>query len=205
MKKFKKIQDMKERVKYAEAHLPRLGSGAARVTFGLGSGKVLKVVHRKRGHIQTENEVEAYTADNAKNFLAKIFDFDSKNYMWLVAEGVKVFKDNSDLMAKIHPSELIMEWVATAAYHDNSFEEAVNKAIEVQNRHYAKGFEEDPNIGPLKRSDLNKLDLTLLRNLFEATKAGIEDIDRLDHWGMTTDGRIVIADYGLTEEGFRNV
>jgi len=44
-KLLKQKTDLKEIQKYAEDHLPRLGSGGARTVFGLGSGKILKVAN----------------------------------------------------------------------------------------------------------------------------------------------------------------
>jgi len=202
MKRFKLLETPEERVQYALDHLPRLGRGAARIVFGLGSGKILKIVHSKRGNTQTRNEVEAYTKSGAEDFLAKIYDFDSENYMWLIAEGVKIIADNADLMSKMHVSEVALEWVIMLAYQNIEFDEALVQGIEYHNNHYKDEFTKFTINKPIELSDLNNLDLELFEKAFEATKAGIEDIERYDHWGMTTDGRLVIADYGLTEEGF---
>lgn len=204
IKQFKKLQTIDQRLEYARARLPRLGRGAAREVFGLGSGKILKIVHKNIGRLQTRNEVEAYTSGKAEPFLAKIFDFDSENYMWQVSEGVKVLADNADLMAKMHPSEMILEDVITGAYKNRSFEEALRHAVEYQNENADQAFGPFNMDRPIALEELNDLDIELFRKAYEATKAGIEDLDRYDHWGMTTDGRLVIADYGLTEEGFRN-
>jgi len=195
---------MAQRMRYARLHLPRLGSGSSRTVYGLGSGKVLKIASGSSGPEQSENEVDAYTSGRAKKFLAQIYDFDSKNYMWLISEGVKVFADNDDLMAKIHPSELLLNKLANKATMNSSFEDALKSGIEAHNHSYKETFAVFNVQTELHLDDFNDLDLELFHKVYEATKLGIIDIDRYDHWGMTANGRLVIVDYGIFRKGFKN-
>jgi len=203
LKQFKRLATPNERVDYAASYLPKLGRGAARVVFGLGSGKVLKIAHKKSGSFQNRNEVEAYTSSRAQDFLAKIYDADEE-YMWLISEGLKVLADNDDLLQKFTVSEMVIEEVVTGAHQGKTFEESLVDAVEYHNTHYKDDYGPFHTEAPIELEKLNKLDIELFRQAYEATKVGIEDLDRYDHWGITVNGRLVIADYGLTEEGFRD-
>lgn len=203
MKQFKKLKTPEERIAYAETKLPRLGSGTARVVFGLGSGKVLKITLNRWARLQTRNEVEAFTRPGIAHLFAKIYDFDGDNYMWAIVEGVKVIADNSDLLNKFNPSEPMLEAIADSA--SKSFEDAIKEAVEHHNNHYEEEFTQFTVEHPLQLSDLNELDLQLLRKVYDATKNGIEDIERYDHWGMTSEGRLVLVDSGYGDEDYRRL
>lgn len=184
MKTFNRWESTADKLNYAAEKLPKLGSGSARSVFGLGSGKVLKIARTKYATRQNENEVEAYTSGRYKDLLAKIYDFD-KNYVWLVSEGVKVIIDNADLMTKFTIPEVFLEDIETFFDQDKEFEESVKFAL----------FR-NPQV---TAEDLTELDKELVHKLWKALKLGMDDINRFDHWGLTTNGRLVIVDYGLQQ------
>jgi len=210
-KLLKQKTDLKEIQKYAEDHLPRLGSGGARTVFGLGSGKILKVANHTSDYIIEQNiaEISAYTESNAQSFLAKIYDFDDKNYFWVVEEAVKIFVDNSSMMSKIHPSEILLRVIAKTAREGGELSDAISKGIKRHNNMYDFIGVVNTQKKEIAKEELTSTDLELFSKVFEATKVGFSDLTRYDHWGTTTDGRLVLADYGINnslskEEGDYN-
>ncbi len=196
---FKRLDTIDKMLEYAENHLPKLGRGSSRVVFGLGSGKVLKIQWDKYyGSLQNEGEVKTYTNPKIPvKYLAKIYDFDP-NFAWLISEGVQVIGDNSQLLKKISINEILLEKFVMAISQKKSYEEALQDAIQYSNINSEyEVFDTRQNINKINVNDLNQLDMQLLQAVFVLTKLGIEDIDRFDHWGVATDGRIVVVDYGL--------
>jgi hypothetical protein len=191
----KKLENPREMVKYALQHLPRLGRGSSRDVFGLGSGKVLKI--NTGSYQQNETEMDVYTKPGMANFLAKIYDYDPEKFLWIIAEGVQVIADNAQLLQKFTPSEILVRELVTGAYKNKPFEEALLVAIETHNAEYDQGFGTFHTDRKLSLKDFSKYDIELFQKMHEVTRLGMDDIDRYDHWGMTSDGRIVVVDYGF--------
>lgn len=188
MKQFKKLDTEIKRKSYATRHLPRLGGGSAREVFGLGSGKILKIAQGSSGPRQNKAEVEAYTRKGMENYLAKIYDFDSEDYRWLISEGVKVIGDNADLNKKMDMPWPMLNIVVSNA-NKSSFKEALETSIQVHNDMYKTS---------LTHENLNPLAMQLLESAYELSNMGIYDIETMAHWGITTSGQIVVVDYGIS-------
>lgn len=206
-KTFKKIDDPKLMVNYAKKYLPKLGQGSGRIVFGLGSGKVLKIASPAvHGTTQNTGEIEAYTQPGMPDFLAKIYDFDHENSYWIVAEGVQVILDNKQLKKKFTPVEDILMDIARHANEGRPFKQALEDSIFVHNYKITQNKSEyfwfwsksgKHTTKELSVKDFTQLDMELFKRLYDASRMGIVDIDRYDHWGVTSNGRLVIVDYGI--------
>ena len=196
---FKGLNSPDERVEYAQKYLPKLGKGGSRIVFGWKAGKVLKISYDDHANSQTRQEVDFYTKPGMAGLLAGIVDFDPK-YSWVIVEAVKTFADNDDLMAKLTPSLLILEGIADTSRHasggDENFAGVMREALLNHNNNW-KEFSYQTTQQDLSMGDFSTLDTELFRKLFEASRRGIIDINRYDHWGVTSSGKVVIIDYGL--------
>lgn len=98
---FKKLS-WTEKHDYAEKHLPRLGTGSSRDVYALSGHKVLKIsLDHEKGFGQNEAEVEIYSNPMTKPIISKIYDFDSKNYEWLISEIAKPFQTSKEFEEKV--------------------------------------------------------------------------------------------------------
>lgn len=199
---FKGLDEPREMVKYAEKYLPLLGKGGTRITFGWKAGKIIKILYSDIDDFdQMKGEVDTYTSPGMSEFLAPIFDYDPE-WRWLIAEGVKVFADNADLMAKITPTDQLLNSMAYAAEQGNTFEKSMEKGLAAHNRNWESAQRKSYGhtvARSLEMSDFNNLDMELFRKVFEATGLGLRDISRYDHWGLSSSGKVVLVDYGISK------
>lgn len=195
--------------------LPYMGRGSSRVVYALSAGKVLKISRDERGLAQTEAEVSVWSnpAKNEKNKVivdevaAQVFDFDP-DYYWSVMEVAKTFKDpyrnyNGSLEqelgiptaygVKFTIAEIVNELlsdrsdgIATEAIQDKLLELPRGQMLVLKKR--LEKYLENPH--PFVKK---------IKDLVNSNNLNTGDLVS-DHFGKTADGRIVLIDYGLTEE-----
>ena len=186
-------------VRYCHANLKFLGSGSSRHVFLLSSQKVLKVAYDQYGDnigsgiAQNEAEVDVYTNPLTKPIVAKIFDFDP-DYLYIVSELVRAATeaDAKKLFGTRFFWPLLTRVLETGAHDDQIAEQIA--------RHF-----HHLNVNPTSEQ---------LGNLFNIIKTTLKlvndnklmhgDLTTKEHWGMTSDGRIVLLDYGFTRQVARD-
>lgn len=156
---------------YADEHLQALGTGTTRSAFLLSSTKVLKIAQNsQRGVAQNKAEVQGYNNPKMKQFVAKVFDHDAR-FIYLVSELVRELDTEEEFqMLTGFPWDFFVDCV-----RDNRLPE---------------GWE--PDDGQLEFWNG-------IQSLLSADLAW-GDIVRLNHWGKTADGRLVMLDYGYTNK-----
>jgi len=187
--------------------LPYMGRGSSRVVYALSTGKVLKISRDERGLAQTEAEVSVWTNPSTKEVAAQVFDFDP-DFNWSVMEIARTFKypDRNYKASLEHElgiptaygvyfeirdivNELLSDrsdGIATETIKDKLAE--LPRGQEIVLRKRLEKYLENPHpfvnkIADLvHNNDLNTGDLVS------------------DHFGKTADGRIVLIDYGLTDD-----
>lgn len=199
LEQLKQMESPVEMKEYASKHLPYLGSGGARTVFGWKAGKVIKIAQWAYNTLQNQKEIEQYFNNHQlQPFLAKIYDFDKDRHLWLVSEGVQVIADNVQLRNKFTVSELVLVGIIHGALDNIPFKKALETAINEHNERYDWVGSQFVEQKPITLDELNSLDLELFENVYKLTKMGVTDVDRYDHWGMTSTGRVVLVDYGLS-------
>ncbi len=203
------IEDISYRLsKLAEKYgLPYMGRGSSRVVYALSTGKVLKISMDERGLAQTEAEVSVWTNPSTKEVAAQVFDFDP-DYNWSVMEIARTFEypDRNYKASLEHElgiptaygvkftiAEIVNELlsdrsdgIATEAIQDKLLELPRGQMLVLKKR--LEKYLENPHpfvdkIADLvHNNDLNTGDIVS------------------DHFGKTADGRIVLIDYGFTED-----
>lgn len=89
MEEFKALPSFAARIRYAEERLPRISSGSARIVYKIDGEKALKLAKNKAGVAQ--NEVEYYQSGSydISNIVARVFDADEENFLWIEMELAK--------------------------------------------------------------------------------------------------------------------
>ncbi len=92
LQKFKSLEDYHEIVSYVKENLEELASGAARRTYIIDDKTILKLVRGAAWNYQNKNEVQHATC-LGKSHAPIIFDYDSKNYYWIIEERLQPISD----------------------------------------------------------------------------------------------------------------
>lgn len=185
-------QPGKAKESYANANLKYLGSGSARKVFDIGNGNVLKIAQHEYGQSQIKNEVEVCNRWCKTGLFATIFDYDKENYDWLIMEKVNTFSNSEFKSTFGLDGDSLWEFYDSIVENNSS---SVAMAIEncladPENLYFEKQY---PNI-----TDLGQKLLEVFFTL--VSKYGVDDISREDHFGLTEKGRIVVLDYGHSDE-----
>jgi len=197
--KFEKIENSIDKYKYVKNHLPKIGQGSSRAVFGLGRGKVLKLAGsfvlvdyiEKKGDLLTPEDKSAIESRLKSSFAKGI----AQN-----KEEVDIFTNPKikPIVAKIYNFSNDFTWLASEAVREVS-EEEFEKYFQMSLSLFLNTITNYKNIN---QDALNNYNKKALQAIFSALEQGLapNDVGRLEHWGKTTDGRIVILDYGFTEK-----
>lgn len=209
---FKRIPGFAKKADYAHKHLQVLGTGSSRTTVALSTNSVLKIAFNGKGLAQNEAEVGVWTNPKTKAIAAKIFDFDSEKYEWVVMEAVQEFNRVARRENIFNtPYNLTIPDILTIVFGERSAREVMrllNWADFLDNPHQRHIYRTDPAVD----AALDKAEIVIekycqnpppyieaLASLVEDNKLELGDIETR-HFGKTADGRIVLFDYGLTDD-----
>jgi len=179
LKRFKKLDDNREMLKYANDHLDQLGVGSSRVAFLLSGRYALKVALNEKGYGQNEAELDVYTNPKTKRVIAKVYAAHDEN-AWLISDLVKPIK-----------SEKEFEQLAKVSWED--FSKQVWEGIVLHDVDGASDFAK----AVVATANSNNLLFGDLADQLGQKNAHFKSV--IDHWGKTPDGRVVLLDYGFTE------
>lgn len=224
-KEFKKIKGWpedyeKSQVEYARKNLEAIGQGSGRNVFILSSRYALKVAKNSRGIAQNKSEIELSKNPIFKDSLPKIYKV-GENASYIVVDIVRPLKrymEFKDLTGIDWTSFEKILWTYRRVRSADNIKTSIEEQIE-KYEYNIKNYEE---VGRSKEGNrftpekLKKLVKELTISLEDLSKPFMEDIifllDNSDlvvgdlfiigHWGKTPDGRVVLLDYGLTEEIF---
>jgi hypothetical protein len=85
---FKKIRSFAGKQKYAKEHLlEKIGQGSSRAVFKVDEEKVIKIALNKKGISQNQEEAEGYKQNYS--IIAKVFEVDTDDMMWVEMEYAK--------------------------------------------------------------------------------------------------------------------
>lgn len=215
-KKFKNLS-VEEKLEYAKKHLPLLGQGSSRVVFGLGAGKVLKVVRaedkikQRKGFEQNKAEVELYTNPKTKPIITPIYDA-ADDFSWLITEPVKEFTTKADFREAtgISHDQLIavLQLMPYIKRVSSNFEEAVEKFFNSRGSSIiATRLGMDDNLGmdsgeQAQKKYLKIYNHPITQSMLHLFEMGLHppDVAYYKHWGKTVSGKVVLMDYGATTE-----
>lgn len=161
-----------------ELGLPQIGKGSSRVVFRLDSKRVLKMAINNKGLAQNQAEIDVVTNPKLSPIFAKIYDYGS-DYSWLISELVRPLKSSREFEDLTGLSEfffLLMDNLRTP--NKEKQEQQIQRWLESHpNNLFFNGIIQAIKIGKLKPGDI-----------------------ALEHLGKTSNGRVVLLDYGLTDD-----
>lgn len=171
--------------------LREIGRGGGRAVFLLNSSKVLKIAIPNEmtgedddfGREQNESEFMLSQNPIISGGVAKTFEH-GPNFEWIIAELVRPI-DGSKEFQELIGAPVGMKTLVQAIWQQSlpEFKRFVEKnGLNVQRTH---GL------------------LAALRSM-KKMNVNVHDIQRLEHWGKTVDGRLVILDYGLVDPDYSN-
>ena len=215
---FKKIENHKKRLKYLEKHLKFLGIGSARAAFQLDPKHVIKIANTiaydevsPKGTAQNEMEMDVFTDPTTKPVVTAIYDYDPE-YIWIVSEYAEVF-DFDDFEREVGFNEDTFERAYELLRRHDGDRVATEKYIDkfVSRWKDKLGNEETSPAGrrqaieSIKEFEAARKAMTHpivshVEHLTKDNRIDWVDLVRIDHWGKTADGRLVVIDYGLSQE-----
>ena len=175
---FAKMSSFSARVRYCEANLQRLSSGSGRVVYKIDNEKVLKLSKNKKGVAQTLTEIEWgqdwYLAKS--EILAEIFSFDESG-LWVEME----------LARKLTKSK---------------FKQIVGVDFDRYGDWLVSGYGKNRGYGNVSDEENDMLyddDFTSeVMDFMLGYKTPVGDLLKLSTYGLVSDDRLVIIDYGLS-------
>ena len=90
---FEEIKSFAGRIRFADQHLQRIGSGSGRIVYDIDGNKVFKIAKNTKGVAQNDAESDAGRYEDTHNIVTKIFEFDN-NGSWIIAEKGKKVTEN---------------------------------------------------------------------------------------------------------------
>lgn len=187
---FKNIRSYAQKLRYAESYLGRpIGKGSSRVVYRVDENKVLKLAKNKKGIAQNQAEIDWYDDSYYEDILAKVFDFDAENSLWVEMELARRAKQNDfKRLWGIDFDDLY-------TYLKNKYQ---------QNNGKRTYFYIEPE--KLKQLDNNE-NVNLLVSFMLDSDSVDGDFSRLNSWGIVQRSEgdtIVLIDFGLTHNVYQS-
>lgn len=188
------FQKAKERIKYCDRELERIGDGSARRVYAVRDKHVLKLAKNEKGNAQNFTE-GLLSAGSPTDMFAKVY-YSSYKYDWVVSQrcdkiNAKIFKEHTGL--GFHA------FCRCAAY------EGLTRAVE---KLAPDQLEELKRlVGDGKNAFFNKFStevdaVALKQSGVTLEEPHLADLHRTSSWGLTREEtpRLVLVDYGLVTE-----
>lgn len=189
IREFKALKTIEELRSYVREHeLQKLGAGNSRLVYALSSRFALKVALYDQGLEQNEAEVKLSETPGIENVIAKVHSHDPE-YKWIIADLVRPLSwlnkptEEKDFESKTGVSR--QEFSNLLRY--SSSDQFPGTSYTANNKDDKNPWDNHPN---------NKF-LVGLRKLIDSGVSA-PDLGRLEQYGITPDGRVVILDYGGT-------
>jgi hypothetical protein len=180
----------KDLLTYCEETLERIGEGSSRAAFILSSKYVLKVAKNEKGLYQNSTE-EAIGTDNRYRNIVPIVHKSAPDYSWIISDLVRPFSNTS--ISAVNYNEDIKDIKDIQKETGLTPYEIWIRSSERELREPYEDIEQD--------SELIK-DLSLL---IEEYNLYGPDVTTPSHWGKRADGKIVLLDYGLSQDLYNSM
>lgn len=170
---FKELTTLEEMTEYASKFLKKIGEGSTREAYIFSQKKVIKIAKDDKGITQNETEAKISKDEGIKNIVAKVFEEDPQ-HKWITSEIVDPL-ENIDAENTFENISGI-SWVTFAG--------TIYPIIR---------YKKYDQVDQIKNQFIKDVTIAIITHNLH-----ISDILRVDHWGKTSDGRLVLLDYGFT-------
>jgi hypothetical protein len=183
LKHFKSLDNINTMLEYAKAFLQPLGEGSSRKAFLLSSKYALKIAINKKGLAQNEQELDVFTNPKSKPVVAKIYDAGSE-HQWVISDLVKPLAAENAGKREFeeHTGIQWADFEADLTDFVKKKNEITPEDIELMGGHKAVAF------------------IQAVVATARASNLLVGDLKEPSHWGKTPDGRLVLLDYGFSED-----
>ena len=213
----RKYVGLVQRLEYLNQTLGEAKYGSSRAVFNLSDALVLKVAINEKGLVQNETEYTLFHSaePKVKEVLAAIKEPHDPEFQWIVMERVKPLEDEVSFEQVLGvTTEMALELFSGFCFTETDIEKLKNR-IQSQidyfsnpdhpnNRvsRWSKTVKVDPRIEKYRKM-LNFTDeFAKLCLAVPHLESNGGDLGRLDQLGVTSDGRLVILDYGFGNTAF---
>lgn len=221
IKETKSFQDivenmsLKEIYEYATANFKKLGEGEGRIVFDLDNGKVVKIARDRTGINQNKNEYltyEALSSNDIEDIVPEVHWSDHK-YRYLVSEFAAPISESEFGSKTGIPWELYEYELEDLrrAYERNLFDPDQDNTLNLSDLSSGESFSsrdeyeewrtnEDGNLVTNEEDNIKEV-TDFEKKILNAMSHGdllIGDLLRIDQYGLTNDGRVVLLDTGFT-------
>jgi hypothetical protein len=206
---FKKLPTPKEQVAYADKTLVKLDCGSERCAYVLSSGKILKLpTYPEHDKLFEQNREEIKTfLKVGSEYVPRIFDYDP-DFWWLIVEPARTFSSYWDFKDKTGVSMGVvftLDRILKSSPDIKDVPEAWNALVKKEEEEKReKEKEEEGSARWMSSSSVpwEKLPALgqqfLVKYHYLSNVVGLIDITRAEHWGWTSDGRLVCVDPGIS-------
>ena len=193
---FKTLTSFKARLAYCNAHYERIGAGSSRVVFKDGE-RVIKLAKNAKGLAQNEEEISLAGDIYMKGIVTEVYDYArvhdtseddeyGEDSQWIISEyasklSLKTFKDING-----YPFKLFCEMLDSRHSYNKGF---TRTGTHMRNEE-------------IEESEFYENICWYLDNY----DVPVGDLKRISTYGLVNregDVHIVIVDYGLTEENYK--
>lgn len=195
IRKFRTFNNGKQMTAYAKQYLQRLGAGIGRETFLLSSGKVLKIAYRNDVR-QNEFEIAAFEKFGP-DYMPVIYETHPDGF-WIISELVKTFQTEEQFVKETGLSSPFLRMWARFKYYDKK--DAIN--MDDFSSWFTDNFPELANATNITTAQqtITPRGKEFLTKFTHLLAAGVDDIQKWDHWGVGTDQRFVCVDVGYEDK-----
>lgn len=178
-------RSLKQRIEsaqwYARSHLKKLGEGGARAAYLLTSRSVLKIALDEAGMDQNVEEAMASSDAPDDAPIARVLRQSAPPMVWIVSELVRPVHGDAEF-AELCGYDL----------------QDVMHALQDARRELTLGKR------PTEHS-IGDPFIWRLWSFVSTNSVALLDVNKLEHWGVTADGRLVLLDYGYTLDMLRDI
>lgn len=189
METFKSLSSYLKRIQYCKLHLQRIAEGSSRIAFKIDDEKVLKLAKNKKGIIQNEGEADLGYNNYYYTCIARVFEFDEKNYTFVEMEIARKCTPNDFKRIVGFDVETVVKLIEHELHGDYRY------------RHLPKHEFNPDDIDKMYENEF----ITNLVDLVHSAEVMIGDLKKINSYGIVNrDGQdeVVVIDYGLTEDTF---
>lgn len=186
LEQFKKMSGLAQMQNYVVKRLEYVAEGSSRQTFVLTSTKVLKLAINRAGIAQNEQEVEVFTDPRTKDITTRIYEYDP-DFFWIVSELVKPFDDKDDI-EEFLDVRMPNATVTAVDFYDFVLDASVGDE---------PSYESRAKLPNRVKQDLERI-AKMIEDLVDHHNMLPGDLAKESSWGRSSDGRLVLLDYGFT-------
>jgi len=214
MRHFRTLESEAEILEYAKSCLPLLGQGSSRVVYACSRSKVLKIAINDKGFAQNAAELDVSHNTETSGAVSAILDHKTDqdgHVVWLISQLVRTVNETEEFKTLAGFSWEVYSDTIRAFAKSNAQNDLENITSNISDQ-YSKRLVRLKNQGDERNAKyyetlLGDLEIMKHSRFFRGIISAMSinrlmpgDILEIDHYGKTSDGEIILYDYGFTEE-----